>query len=304
MKKSKLLLILLITNFQIGITANAQKVSNISFRQEQSTIIVSYDLETKTPCKVSLYVSTNGGVKWQGPLTKVTGDVGNKIVSGSKNIIWNVLDEFKELKGVNIKFQVRVSNEIIQTVKIGSQIWTLKNLDVSTFSNGDIIPEVKDIDKLNKLSTAAWCYYDNDPKNGEIYGKLYNWYAVNDPRGLSPKGFHIPSDREWNTLINYLGDDVGYKMKEKGSSHWIYPNLYSNNSSGFTGLPAGHAWSYANGTISFFDLGEKASFWVFGTPPISYPARTIIQRYILDTGGGVPANSCQTCYYSVRCIKD
>jgi hypothetical protein len=143
MKKSNLVLVLCITIFQIGITAYAQKVSNITFRQEQSTIIVSYDLETKTPCKVSLYVSTNGGTKWQGPLIKVTGDVGNKIVSGINNITWNVLEEFKELKGDNIKFQVKAIISDIDTIKIGTQEWTTKNLNVSTYRNGDIIPEVK-----------------------------------------------------------------------------------------------------------------------------------------------------------------
>ena len=105
MKKIKLLILLLVvlqTNF-----ITAQKVSNINYRQEQSNIIVSYDLETKTPCEVNLYVSTNGGATWQGPLTKVSGDVGDKIASGSRNITWKVLEEFEELRGDKIQFQVR-----------------------------------------------------------------------------------------------------------------------------------------------------------------------------------------------------
>ncbi len=91
----------------IGLNSYAQKVSNINIRQEQSNIIISYDLETKTPCKVSLYVSTNGGSNWQGPLKKVSSDIGNKVVSGKHNITWNVLEEFEELTGNNVKFQVK-----------------------------------------------------------------------------------------------------------------------------------------------------------------------------------------------------
>ena len=207
MKKIKLLILLLVvlqTSFVI-----AQKVSNINYRQEQSSIIVSYDLETKTPCKVNLYVSTNGGTTWQGPLTKVTGDVGAKIASGSYNITWKVLEEFEELRGDKIQFQVRADGENIGTVVIGTQEWTTKNLNVSKYRNGDFIPEVKDLKEWSALTTGAWCYYNNDPKNGAIYGKLYNWYAVSDPRGLAPEGFHIPTNLELNSIQD-LKDPAGF----------------------------------------------------------------------------------------------
>jgi uncharacterized protein (TIGR02145 family) len=83
------------------------------------------------------------------------------------------------------------------TVTIGTQVWMTKNLDVDRYRNGDIIPEVKDSIAWANLKTGAWCYYNNDPELGKIYGKLYNWYAVNDPRGLAPAGYHIPTDAEW-----------------------------------------------------------------------------------------------------------
>ena len=233
MNRSKLLLVLFITIFQIGITSYSQKVSNITFRQEQSTIIVSYDLETKTPSKVSLYVSTNGGASWQGPLTKVIGDVGNKVFSGSHNITWNVLEELEELRGDKIMFQVRAVGNNIETVIIDTQEWTTKNLNVSKYRNGDIIPEVKDYNKWAKLTTGAWCYYNNDPKNGAIYGKLYNWYAVNDPRGLAPKGFHISSDSELNNVTDLKGID------------------------GFAGLPGG----YRNNDGTFGNIGNNGLWW-------------------------------------------
>jgi uncharacterized protein (TIGR02145 family) len=103
-----------------------------------------------------------------------------------------------------------------QTVTIGTQVWMTKNLDVATFRNGDPIPEAKtkeEWDKAGDNKQPAWCYYDNDPANGAKYGKLYNWFAVNDPRGLAPSGYHVPTDAEWTILGDFLGDHAGTKMK-------------------------------------------------------------------------------------------
>ena len=254
----------------LGLTTYAQKVSNISFRQEQSNIIVSYDLETKTPCKVGLFVSTNGGTTWQGPLTKVTGDVGTKIASGSHSITWNVLDEFEELRGDKIQFQVRADGGSIETVVIGNQEWTKKNLNVSKYRNGDVIPEVKDPKKWAKLTTGAWCYYKNDPKNGGIYGKLYNWYAVNDPRGLAPEGFHVPKYTELNIVID-LKDPAG-----------------------FSGLPGG-CRSY-NGT--FYGVGGHSYCWS------SSDDRSVYARCIGNDVTILNFDYYEAYGFSVRCIKD
>ena len=99
-----------------------------------------------------------------------------------------------------------------QTVTIGTQVWMTKNLDVATFRNGDPIPEAKsneEWEKAGENKQPAWCYYDNDPANGAKYGKLYNWYAVNDPRGLAPEGWHVPSIDEWDECLNQIKiDDV------------------------------------------------------------------------------------------------
>lgn len=105
---------------------------------------------------------------------------------------------------------------IPQEILIGNQTWTKKNLDVATYRNGDAIPQVQD-STWETLTTGAWCYYENNTDNGTTYGKLYNWYAVNDPRGLAPNGYHIPTDAEWTTLSTYLGGDsiAGNKMMER-----------------------------------------------------------------------------------------
>jgi uncharacterized protein (TIGR02145 family) len=283
-----------------GVATNAQKVSNISFKQEQSNIIVSYDLETKTTCKIDLFVSTNGGATWQGPLKKVIGDVGAKVNTGKRSITWNVLEEFEYLRGNNILFQVRADSFDSGTVEIGSQIWMKKNLDVSTYKNGDVIPEVKDPNEWLTLKTGAWCYYNNDSKNGKIYGKLYNWYAVNDPRGLAPEGFHIPTMKEINFLLGYLGgsDIAGYKLKEAGTA-WNPPNIYVNNSnsSGFTALPGG----CRSGTYGGFEgFGWIGKWWYVN---FSNSAGFFS---LMDYTNVVPTAefTYESFGLSLRCIKD
>jgi hypothetical protein len=97
----------------------------------------------------------------------------------------------------------KILSELIpyyESVRIGDQLWMTRNLDVDRFRNGDLIPHVKSDEewiKAGENGQPAWCYYDNDPKNGKKYGKLYNWFAVNDPRGLAPKSWHVPTDEEW-----------------------------------------------------------------------------------------------------------
>ncbi|HLF33663.1 MAG TPA: fibrobacter succinogenes major paralogous domain-containing protein, partial [Cyclobacteriaceae bacterium] len=134
----------------------------------------------------------------------------------------------------------------IKSAKIGSQVWMSENLDVSRFRNGDEIPELENGDEwesAGRESRPAWCYYNNDPEYGKKFGKLYNWHAVNDPRGLAPEGWHIPTNDEWAELNDYLGDYAGFKMKSV--SDWKVSVNESehvgngDNSSGFNGLPGG-----------------------------------------------------------------
>jgi len=118
-------------------------------------------------------------------------------------------------------------------VKIGTQIWSNKNLDVSTYRNGDPIPEVQDKTAWANLTTGAWCF-------GE-YGKLYNWYAVNDPRGLAPNGYHIPTDAEWTILTDYLGGEKIACKKMKSTNGW--PSTFSGRGSYEKTCPNCSKWS-------------------------------------------------------------
>jgi len=112
-------------------------------------------------------------------------------------------------------------SQTYKETKIGSQIWMVQNLNVDKFQNGDAIPHAKtdeDWKKALRDDQPAWCYYDNDPANETKYGKLYNWYAVNDPRGIAPKGWHVASINDWESLKKNLGEEAEKKMK--ATSDW------------------------------------------------------------------------------------
>ena len=182
---------------------------------------------------------------------------------------------FGEMMKHRIRFQIYVALCLVMLtsyslfaqssgeVTIGNQIWTSKNLDVSTFRNGEAIPEAKSEKewvKAGESKQPAWCYYDNDVQNGKKYGKLYNWYAVIDSRGLAPKGYHIPSDAEWTILTDFLGgmDQAADKMKSK--TGWQNNGKKSGNgtnSSGFNGFPVGNRY----GMGQFFNVGNYCLWW-------------------------------------------
>ena len=136
------------------------------------------------------------------------------------------------------------SFKTFDSVIIGTQTWINRNWDQITYRNGDTIPNVTDDSTWASLTTGAWCYYNNDSTQYAKYGKLYNWYAVNDPRGLVPIGWHVPNDDDWATLeINLGGYEIaGGKMKEVGTLNWLSPNTEATNESGFSGLPGGARW--------------------------------------------------------------
>lgn len=196
------------------------------------------------------------------------------------------------------------SDTEIKSVKIGNQIWMAENLNVERFRNGDLIPEAKsqkEWEKAGKSGKPAWCYYENNDINSEKYGKLYNWFAVNDPRGLAPEGWQIPSDDEWEELATYLGgqDDAGKKMKSKtgwdGTEDW--PEGNGTDECGFSGLPGG----YRTHLGEFNKLGKYTSWWT-STASDTEGAwdRSLYYAYgNLDRGdnyGGEGLN--------VRCLKD
>ncbi|HBL76925.1 MAG: hypothetical protein A2W90_00840 [Bacteroidetes bacterium GWF2_42_66] len=132
-------------------------------------------------------------------------------------------------------------NETYKTIKIGTQEWMAENLNVSHFRNGDIIIEANTDDEWMKAADDRWpvcCSYQDNPENDKKYGKLYSWYAVSDPRGLAPEGWHIPSDEEWKQLTDFLEvETAGIKMKSIDGWKEDSRGGISTNESGFNGLP-------------------------------------------------------------------
>ncbi|MCX6258151.1 MAG: fibrobacter succinogenes major paralogous domain-containing protein [Bacteroidia bacterium] len=185
------------------------------------------------------------------------------------------------------------------TVTIGTQVWMKYNLHVRKYRNGDNIPNVTDGTTWSNLTTGANCYYNNDVSHTVSDGLLYNWYAVNDIRGLAPAGFHVASDAEWTTLINYLGGTgvAGGKLKVTGTDHWSNPNTGATNESGFSAYPAG--WRWASGTFARVNL--TGDWWTSS----QYNTSNSLDYFIHNDDASIfNENSNKTCGYSVRCVKD
>ncbi|HUR09717.1 MAG TPA: fibrobacter succinogenes major paralogous domain-containing protein [Flavitalea sp.] len=179
--------------------------------------------------------------------------------------------------------------------------WMTKNLDVAVYRNGDPIPKVTDGATWAALTTGAYCYYNNDSTMyAATYGKLYNWYAVNDPRGLPPEGWHIPTYFEWTTLGTCLGGDAvaGGPMKETGTTHWTAPNTGATNNSGFTGLPGG-----ARSSLGVFDdIGIGGFWWSSTKEGTNYAWYRIL---VFDSDDLISFDGYDKHYgFSVRCLKD
>lgn len=162
------------------------------------------------------------------------------------------------LKSINSKGNnVIKKNPRFEFSTICDQVWMKTNLSVVTYQNGDSIPEIKEKKKWMNLNSGAWCWYNNDSaKYAHKYGRLYNWYAVNDPRGLAPKGWHIPSSEEWETLYNCIGkeDIKGFALMSKLFGEY---GDGATNTSGFSALSAG-----GRGEDGQFDgIGSTAFWW-------------------------------------------
>ncbi len=192
-----------------------------------------------------------------------------------------------------------IDGNVYNTVTIGTQNWMKENLNTSHYRNGDPIPQVTDSAQWLNLKTGAWCYYNNDPANKAIYGKLYNWYAVNDPRGLAPEGWHIPNDTEWSVIVNYLGGSTiaGGTMKST-SKLWNSPNIGATNSSGFTGLPGGYRFS------SSVFAGIYGIWWSSSLASVAGTEEAWTHGLYFNVqamaGGGISALAGN----SVRCVKN
>ena len=200
------------------------------------------------------------------------------------------------------------SGNTYQTIKACDQIWMQSNLNVDHYRNGDIIPQATNGTQWANATTGMWCYYQYNSVNGPTYGKLYNWFAIIDPRGLAPEGWHIPSKIEWDSLINcYQGRFVAGGAL-KSLDIWVN-NIGATNSSGFTALPGG----YKNGAgINVWQgLRDNSSWWsntlsdasIYNTYHLVLFANDITAQMNNSATHTDGTNGYNSALY-VRCIKD
>jgi uncharacterized protein (TIGR02145 family) len=193
-----------------------------------------------------------------------------------------------------------VDGNCYPTFQIGTQIWMVKNLKTSKYVNGNSIDEVADLATWSTLTTGAWSNYLNDASYENPYGKLYNWYAVNDPRKLCPAGWHVPTLSEVTLLTTFLGgeSEAGGKLKEAGTTHWTDPNTGGTNTSGFTALPGG----YRAYDVDFSHTGIAGYFWNAEAVDAN---NAWVHGMVYDaTNLFTYGNGLKTDGFSVRCIKD
>jgi uncharacterized protein (TIGR02145 family) len=192
---------------------------------------------------------------------------------------------------------IDVDGNVYKTVKIGDQIWMAENLKVTHYRSGEPIPHPS-ASSWDLLTTGAYGNYGNDTALGNYFGRIYNGYALDDTRGVAPKGWHIPSLQEWQELIDYLGGDsvAGGKLKEVGTEHWASPNAGATNASGFTALPGG-AWVQ----VPNRNLGFSGNFW-------TSTRATGDSAWAFSVVYSDSAAHFETCIkkggLSIRCVKD
>lgn len=203
---------------------------------------------------------------------------------------------------------------IYHTVTIGTQVWMVENLKTTHYKDGTAIPNItatisSNISNWKTLKSAAYCWYGNDISNKNLYGGLYNWYAVNTGK-LAPSGWHVPTQDDWGTLQSYISGHYGHSISSASAlaatTNWntnegvntIGYNLSTNNYSGFSGLPAGYLYDY-DGT--FDGVGDYAYWWSSTENTSSTGISVSISNFMnfMNRGGGEKSYG-----YSVRCVRD
>lgn len=195
-----------------------------------------------------------------------------------------------------------IKNDItkeFKTIKIGNQVWMAENLNISIFRNGESIPEAKNDTEwiaAGKSEQAIWRYLEDSAENGKRYGKLYNWFTVNDSRGLCPQGFHVPSIHEWRVLFEAIGDPSTAAGKLKSKTGWNKNN--GTDDYGFNALPGGNAGSGGG----FNGIGGVANFWSATSKDYKYVFDVALYSFkqSYKESSGYP----RTAGEYVRCVKD
>jgi len=203
-----------------------------------------------------------------------------------------------------------IDGNVYKTVTIGTQVWMAENLKTTKYNDGTAIPNITVDATWAAATTGAYSDYNNIPANSTTYGRLYNWYVVdnnaatkvasNGGKNVCPTGWHVPTDAEWTTLTTYLGGEyvAGGKLKETGTAHWLTPNIGATNETGFTALPGSYRAS--NGAFGF--IGFWGNWW----SSTEYSTPLAWHRNMYYDGANVDRSgyNYKQSGFSVRCVKD
>jgi uncharacterized protein (TIGR02145 family) len=189
-----------------------------------------------------------------------------------------------------------IDGNVYTKITIGTQVWLAENLRTTKLNDGTSIPLVSNSTLWGGLTTPAYCYYNSDLTNKDIYGFLYNWYTVNSGK-LAPTGWHVATDADWTVLETYLATNTGGKLKEAGTAHWQSPNTGATNETGFTALPGGSRYYSGN----FLMINQYGGWWT----STEYDASNATFRCMqFDQGSVNKAAAFKMMGLSVRCVKN
>ena len=192
-----------------------------------------------------------------------------------------------------------IDGNIYEVVQIGDQTWMAENLQTTRFRDGSPIANVSNSFEWKITEGPAWVYYENTIDYDTLYGKLYNWYAVDDERGLCPEGWHVPDQASWNLLESYLGSNQGSKLKTAGTDYWGAENTRATNESGFSALPGGSI----NSNGEFADDGYWGYWWSSSSLNQSEALSYVLATLWETTIPGAPFSRDKNNGLSIRCIK-
>ena len=324
------------TNSSIGVLkVQTYSVENVNFTNAKCVGVLTYGESVVSAVGVCWSTSPNptitglhttealgsGSTSFISTLTPLSANTTYYVRAYATDINGTVYGSQISFNTLNILFTsgggfTDVDGQAYSSVIINGKQWTKKNLDVSKYKNGDVIPQVTDPAVWATLTTGAWCYYENDTANGPIYGKLYNWYAVNDSRGLAPAGWHIPTDTEWSDLATFLGGEsvAGRKLKEDSATPtWDVTTNYATNQSGFTAVPAGTGYLNYNlppapavpVLADLFKGKTKVTYWWSSISVGSTAADIVWTRNINSSSDQlVRSGIVKSSALSVRCVKN
>ena len=310
----------------------APVVSNVTAQQrDDGSMMVDiyynvYDADGDA-MTITMQVSDDDGTTWNVPCNLASGDIGtNKYSGNNKHILWNVGSEHPNIN-TDFRFKViaddgytggygtvtDIDGNVYQTLVIGNQEWMIENLKVTHYRNGDPIPNITDNGAWTSTTSGAYCVYYNYPPYADTYGNLYNWYAVDDPRGVAPEDWHVPTDEEIMELEMYLGmsssqaNSTGWRGTNEGSKLAGRVDLWSNGalendpefgSSGFNFLPGGYRFTSSG---NYYNMGGRGAFWSsteYSTDAwdriLSFDFTKVYRYHEPDKRSG----------FSVRCVKD